>query len=84
VECPPRIDSGGIPFAAFPHSLFHPCPECGASVERAKAAEHVCDEERRLEFRLRCEIADFDAQLGAWLTSPEGGFAAWMAERLRP
>jgi hypothetical protein len=46
----------------------------------------VCDDERLLAFqnsRLRQEIAQFDAQLDAWLASPEGRFAVWLAERQR-
>jgi hypothetical protein len=44
----------------------------------------VCDGERLLDFRvfrLRDEIAEFDAQLTAWLASPRGRFASWLAER---
>jgi hypothetical protein len=64
-----------------------PCPECGASLARTESGEHVCDEERRLNFRLfqlREEIAAFDAQLAAWLASARGRFAIWLAERERP
>ena len=63
-----------------------PCPECGASLSRAASGEHVCDEERLLDFRLfqlRGEIASFDAQLSAWLGTAAGRFAAWLAERDR-
>jgi hypothetical protein len=63
-----------------------PCPECGASLARQVVSEHVCDEERRLNFRLfqlREEIAAFDAQLTAWLASARGRFAIWIAERDR-
>jgi hypothetical protein len=64
-----------------------PCAECGASVERAAAEIHVCDAERMLDFRLfqlRDEIAAFDAQFSAWLTTAGGRFATWLAERDRP
>jgi hypothetical protein len=63
-----------------------PCGECGASLARTAADGHVCDEKRRLDFRLfqlRSEIAAFDAQLAAWLASARGQFAAWLAERDR-
>jgi hypothetical protein len=63
-----------------------PCPQCGASVDRAEADAHVCDAERLLDFRLfqlREEIAAFDAQLARWLESARGRFAAWIAERDR-
>jgi hypothetical protein len=46
----------------------------------------VCDSERLLDIRLlrlRDEIAQFDAQLADWLTSPQGCFAVWFAARTR-
>jgi hypothetical protein len=73
-------------FGVFPQSSHMPCAECGASVERAAAAAHVCDLERVLDFRLfqlREEIAAFDAQLAAWLVTARGRFSAWIAERDR-
>jgi len=73
-------------FGAWPESAQMPCPECGASLSRAASGEHVCDDERRLEFRLfqlRGEIASFDEQLSAWLATTRGRFAAWLAERDR-
>lgn len=48
--------------------------------------DHVCDSERLLafqNFRVRQEVARFDTQLGAWLATPEGRFAVWLAERQR-
>jgi hypothetical protein len=33
---------------------------------------------------VRDEVAAFDEQLSAWLTSARGRFAAWLAERERP
>lgn len=73
-------------FGAYPESAFRPCPECGASLERTTVEEHVCDDTRRLDFRLfqlRGEISSFDEQLAAWLASARGQFAAWLAERDR-
>jgi hypothetical protein len=73
-------------FGAWPESAYKPCPECGASLSRAASGEHVCDDERRLDFnlfQLRDEIASFDAQLSAWLATTRGRFAAWLAERDR-
>ena len=73
-------------FGAYPESAYMPCPECGASLERHGGADHVCDEQRLLEFRLfqaRGEIASFDTQLAEWLTSAPGRFATWIAERDR-
>ena len=73
-------------FGAYPESAHMPCPECGASLERHGGADHVCDEQRLLEFRLfqaRDEIAAFDTQLTDWLASAGGRFATWIAERDR-
>ncbi len=67
-----------------PQPTFTACPACGAALHRDERDEHVCDEERQLEFGLRSELAAFDAELGAWLVSPHGRFAAWLAERERP
>jgi hypothetical protein len=75
-----------IVFGSFPRSPHMPCPECGASLERAEEGAHVCEQERLLDFRLfqlREEIAAFDAQLARWLASARGRFAAWVAERDR-
>ena len=70
----------------FPESRFTPCVTCGASVPSHAVDMHVCDAERVLDFRifqLRGEIAAFEAQLGAWLATARGRFAAWVAERDR-
>jgi hypothetical protein len=74
-----------VPLPVFP-SRYMPCPDCGASVDRLAAGEHVCDRERRLEFqlfRLRKGVDRFDADLGGYLESPRGRFEAWLAERDR-
>jgi hypothetical protein len=63
-----------------------PCLECGASVARADAASHECDDERRIEYQLlhlRYEIAAFDDELASYLNSPVGRFEAWYAARRR-
>lgn len=68
---------------AFPTPDHMPCPDCGASLPVAAEARHVCDEERLLDFRivgLGPEIAQFDDELAAWLDTPEGLFARFMAE----
>ena len=73
-------------FGAYPESAFRPCPECGASLERTDLDQHVCDETRRLDFRLfqlRGEIAAFDVQLADWIATARGRFATWLAERDR-
>jgi hypothetical protein len=72
--------------AFFTHSSHMPCPECGASVAAAARAEHVCDPERRLEYRmfqLREEVAGFEERLRGYLDSPHGRFLQWLAERER-
>ena len=59
-------------FGISPESRFTPCVECGAWVPHGTTEEHVCDGERVLDFRifqLRGEIAAFDAQLAAWLST---------------
>lgn len=71
---------------SFPQSPYMPCPECGASVARGEEQSHACEEERRLDFhlfQLRGEVTEFEAQLGAYLDSPQGRFALWCAERDR-
>ena len=73
-------------FGWFPQSRYMPCAECGASVDRTASSIHLCEPERWLDYRLfqlRDEIAAFDAQLAAWLTTARGRFAAWIAERDR-
>jgi hypothetical protein len=63
-----------------------PCDECGASVGADERDTHVCDPERRLEYRifqLRDEVAGFDAGLSGYLESAQGLFAQWLAERDR-
>ena len=63
-----------------------PCPECGASVARGREDDHVCEEERLLRYRmiqLREEIARFDDDLAAYLSSQRGRFDVWYAARER-
>ena len=70
----------------FPQPQYLPCPECGESVACDDDAAHVCDDDRRLDYvllHLRDEIAEVEALFGAWLDSPGGRFAAWLAERDR-
>ena len=71
---------------AFPTPDHMPCPECGASVAVNDDMPHVCDEERRLDYRLvelRPGIERFDDELGPWLDTPAGRFARWLAEHER-
>jgi hypothetical protein len=70
----------------FPQPTHVPCPDCGASVPREEVGAHECEEERRLDFvvlQLRDELEQFEDELGAWLDSPAGRFATWLAERDR-
>ena len=71
----------------FPTPDHMPCPSCGASVAIADDfGAHVCDDERRLEYRLtelRVEIERFTDDLASWLDTPHGRFALWLAEHGR-
>ena len=72
--------------SAFAHSHYMPCAECGASLATDERAEHACDPERRLEYRLfqlRAEVAGFEDGLRGYLDSPQGRVAQWLAERDR-
>ena len=70
----------------FPQPQYIACPECGACVPRWEADDHVCDQDRWLDYqlvRLRPDIARFEADFLGWLTTPEGRFEAFYAERSR-
>jgi hypothetical protein len=72
--------------AFFASSSHMPCTECGASLRTAVSEEHVCDPERRLDYRmfqLREEVAGFEESLRGFLESAHGRFAQWLAERER-
>jgi hypothetical protein len=63
-----------------------PCAECGASLARDQADEHVCDPERLLDFwlfQLRDEIEGLEDEVAAYLDTPQGRFEVWDAERRR-
>jgi hypothetical protein len=71
-------------FLFFPRYL--PCPDCGAAVDRAADEDHVCNAERRLDFqlfRLRLELARFEREFAAYLTTPAGRFEVYYAARDR-
>lgn len=73
-------------FDSFVQSRFMPCPDCGSSVERAQAAGHRCDPERRLDyavFALRHELAAVEDDVAAYLATPRGRFELWYAARER-
>ncbi len=56
------------------------CPRCGAAVHREERPSHICDAAQLIA---HLEIDAFDAELGQWLATPHGRFAAWLAERDR-
>ena len=71
---------------AFPSPDRLPCPDCGASLPAAGDPGHVCDDERRLDYRLvelGPGIDRFDADLADWLETPDGRFARFIAEQGR-
>jgi hypothetical protein len=71
---------------AFPSPDHLPCPDCGASLPAAGDAGHVCDDERRIDYRLvelQPGIERFDLDLAVWLETPGGRFARFIAERDR-
>jgi hypothetical protein len=73
-------------FAFLPQPEHMPCSECGASVARADADAHSCEEERRLDYQLlqlRDEVEGFQDDVSAYLSSPRGRFDLWCAERDR-
>ncbi len=71
----------------FPTPDHMPCPECGASLPLTDTAPtHACNEDRLLDYRLielRPEIERFPDDLAAWLDTPAGRFAKWLARRDR-
>lgn len=65
-------------------SRFMPCPECGASVDRASDAVHECSDERRADyllFGLRDEVARLEASVQDYLHTATGRFEVWLAAR---
>ena len=70
----------------FPRPHHVPCPTCGASVACGEDETHECEEERLLDYLVlqhRDEVERFDGELDAWLDSPAGRFAVWLAVRNR-
>jgi hypothetical protein len=69
----------------FPAPTSLPCPDCGASIA-LDGEGHECDEERRRWYQLFLvtgEIAALEDELRDYLSSPEGRFEAFYAERER-
>jgi hypothetical protein len=70
----------------LPQPRFMPCPDCGASVARAERAEHVCDQDRWVDYnvvQLRPELDALEAEFAGYLETPQGRFAAWYAAQRR-
>jgi hypothetical protein len=66
-----------------PRPTFTACRECGEALHRDELAGHRCDEDRQLELLVRPGLLAFEDELGQWLGTPQGRFAAWLAERDR-
>jgi hypothetical protein len=67
-----------------PRPTFAACPECGEALHRDELDAHSCDRKRLFEAAVRRELAAFEGELQSWLGTPQGRFAAWLAERERP
>ena len=70
----------------FPQPQYIACAECGACVPRWESEQHVCDQDRWLDYqivRLRPEIARFESDFAQWLTTSAGRFERYYAERGR-
>jgi hypothetical protein len=69
----------------FPAPASLPCPECGAALS-LDGDGHECDEERRRWYQLFLvsgEIAALEHELREYLSSAQGRFEAFYAERER-
>jgi ssDNA-binding Zn-finger/Zn-ribbon topoisomerase 1 len=66
-----------------PRPTFAACPECGQALHRDELDGHRCDEKRQLELAVRRQVNAFEGELRAWLSTPDGQFAEWLAERDR-
>jgi hypothetical protein len=65
---------------------YIPCPECNACVPNEETDEHVCDQERWLDYqlvKLRPDIARFEVDFREWLKTPAGQFELFVAEKTR-
>ncbi|MGH8968244.1 MAG: hypothetical protein ACRDXB_23365 [Actinomycetes bacterium] len=61
-----------------------PCTDCGESFEHAAGVVHRCDPERLAEFqtfKMRDDIAKFEARLRHYLLTTTGRFEVWLAAR---
>jgi len=70
-----------------PRPHYVTCSECGRRVVRHEIDSHVCEQEQWLDdqvVRLRSEIGRFEADLAAWLQTPQGAFERYYAATRRP
>jgi hypothetical protein len=58
---------------------YSACADCGAALHRDERPGHACDADRLAA----AEAAPFEAELAAWLATPDGRFAAWRAANRR-
>lgn len=66
------------------HSRYLPCPDCGASVDRAGDSRHECSPERLADYQLfglRDEVAELETRVRDYLRTSAGRFDAWLAAR---
>jgi hypothetical protein len=69
----------------FPEPTAFSCPECGEAIS-LDSEGHECDDERRRWYQLflvNGEIEALENELRAYLSSPQGRFEAFYAERER-
>jgi len=67
-------------------SRYIACGECGALIERDGTDCHECQREQWIEFQVshvRRDLERLDDEFKAFLTTPQGSFDAWYAERQR-
>jgi hypothetical protein len=54
------------------------------ALHRDELDGHHCDRARQFAVALHREVTAFEVEFGAWLGTPHGRFAVWLAERERP
>jgi len=67
-------------------SRYIACGECGALIERDGSDCHACQREQWIEFQVsqvRRDLERLDDEFEAFLTTPQGSFELWYAERRR-
>jgi hypothetical protein len=67
-------------------SRYIACGECGALIERESSDSHECLREQWIEFQVshaHRDIERFEEEFQSFLTTPQGSFEVWYAERRR-